>query len=214
MHHLRSGLLRGLGGSLNPALYTKTLVDTKYLVTEYQDEVCNALRHILSSSKYPLQEKIKFFSASRYAFGKTALLMSGGGGLGIYHLGVAKALYDQGLLPKIIAGTSAGSMIAAFIGTTKWEEIPKWFQKGTIKYGPFSGLAKGAMQRKIKRLFREGHLMDIATLELFLRANLGEITFEEAYDNTGIILNITVSESGSHDDYRLLNYLTAPHVLV
>jgi len=56
--------------------------------------------------------------------------------------------------------------------------------------------------------------MDIATLEIFLRANLGEVTFEEAYEETGIILNITVSESGSHDDYRLLNYLTAPHVLV
>jgi len=56
--------------------------------------------------------------------------------------------------------------------------------------------------------------MDIKTLEIFLRANLGEVTFEEAYENTGIILNITVSESGSYDDYRLLNYLTAPHVLV
>jgi len=43
-------------------------------------------------------------------------------------------------------------MIAAFIGTTPWEEIPKWFEKGSIKYGPFSGLAKGAMERKLKRL--------------------------------------------------------------
>ncbi|CAG9314328.1 unnamed protein product [Blepharisma stoltei] len=214
VHHLRSGLLRGLGGSLNSTLYTKTLVDTKYLIMEYQDEVSNALRHVLHSQKYPLLDKVKFFSASRYAFGKTALLMSGGGGLGIYHLGVVKALYDQGLMPRILCGTSAGSMVASFIGTTKWEEIPKWFEKGALKYGPFEGLAKGSVQRKIKRLFKQGHLMDSKTLEVFLRANLGEVTFEEAYEATGIILNITVSESGSFDDFRLLNYLTAPHVLV
>lgn len=119
VHHLRSGLVRGLGGSLNPELYQKCLVDTKNLVTEYQDEVCRSLKYILDSPKFPIKAKLTFFSDARYAFGKTALLMSGGGGLGMYHLGVVKALYEQDLLPKIIAGTSAGSLVAAFIGTTK-----------------------------------------------------------------------------------------------
>ncbi|CAG9319550.1 unnamed protein product [Blepharisma stoltei] len=214
VHYLRSGLVRGLGGSLNPSLYSKSLTDTKYLIMEYQDEVCSALKHILNSPDYPLKSKLTFFSDSRYSFGKTAFLMSGGGGLGIYHLGVVKALYEQDLLPKIIAGTSAGSMVAAFIGTTKWEEIPKWFEKGTIKYDDQSGLEGGPWIKKIKRLFNDGYLMDIKYLERFLRNTLGEITFEEAYEKTGTVLNITVSESSDYSDYRLLNYLTAPQVLV
>ena len=56
--------------------------------------------------------------------------------------------------------------------------------------------------------------MDISTLEAFLRENIGEITFEEAYKKTGFVLNITVSESNEYNDYRLMNYLTAPHVLI
>ncbi|CAG9319591.1 unnamed protein product [Blepharisma stoltei] len=214
VHHLRSGLYRGLGGSLNPQLYQKCLVDTKYLVMEYQAEVCNSLKFILNSPQFPLKSKLTFFSDSRYAFGKTALLMSGGGGLGMYHLGVVKTLYEQDLLPKVIAGTSAGSLVAAFIGTTKWEQIPEWFKRDKIKYGPFSGLLKGSWKRKIARLWKDKHMMDIKTLEVFLRGNIGDLTFEEAYEMTGIVLNITVCEWNNHSDYRLLNYLTAPHVLV
>ena len=56
--------------------------------------------------------------------------------------------------------------------------------------------------------------MDISKLEAFLKDNIGEITFEEAYKKTGFILNITVSESTEYMDYRLMNYLTAPHVLI
>ena len=40
------------------------------------------------------------------------------------------------------------------------------------------------------------------------------IFLKEAYDKTGWILNITVTGHGDHDSYRLLNYLTAPNVLV
>lgn len=214
VHHLRSGLLRGLGGNLHPELYSKCLVGTKTLIINYQKEVCKALRFILKSEQFDLKSKLTFFTESRYAYGRTALLLSGGGGLGMYHLGVVKALYEQGLLPKIIAGTSAGSIIAAYICTTTWEDLPSRFQADRIKYGPFSGLEKGSWIRKIQRFFKQGYLMDISKLELFLRDNLGEMTFEEAYLKTGFILNITISESSEHDDYRLMNYLTAPHVLI
>ena len=38
----------------------------------------------------PLQEKTDLFVRTRAAFGRTALLLSGGGGLGIFHFGVLK----------------------------------------------------------------------------------------------------------------------------
>jgi predicted acylesterase/phospholipase RssA len=56
--------------------------------------------------------------------------------------------------------------------------------------------------------------LDIKVLENFLKDNIGEYTFQEAYDKFGIILNITVTGLSQHDPDRLLNYLTAPHVLI
>jgi TAG lipase/steryl ester hydrolase/phospholipase A2/LPA acyltransferase len=46
------------------------------------------------------------------------------------------------------------------------------------------------------------------------RTNIGNFTFQEAFDRTGRILNIIVSPQNRSDPPRLLNYLTAPHVLV
>ena len=42
--------------------------------------------------------------------------LSGGAYLGFYHFGVARALWREGLLPRVISGASAGSLIAAMLG--------------------------------------------------------------------------------------------------
>lgn len=39
-----------------------------------------------SESELPAEEKISFFRETRHAFGRTALLLSGGGSLGTFHL--------------------------------------------------------------------------------------------------------------------------------
>jgi predicted acylesterase/phospholipase RssA len=44
--------------------------------------------------------------------------------------------------------------------------------------------------------------------------NVGLYTFQEAFDKTGRIINITVAPNNNYDPPRLLNYLTAPHVCV
>lgn len=43
---------------------------------------------------------------------------------------------------------------------------------------------------------------------------MGDMTFHEAYERTGRIINITVSPGSRYETSRLLNYLTAPDVLV
>ena len=43
--------------------------------------------------------------------------------MSLYHAGVLKALFDNNLLPKIICGTSAGSVIASVICTRHGEEF-------------------------------------------------------------------------------------------
>jgi predicted acylesterase/phospholipase RssA len=65
----------------------------------------------------PLAEKLEFFRRASHCFGRTALMLSGAGALGPFHVGVIKALLEQDLLPNVISGSSAGSLVAAIVGT-------------------------------------------------------------------------------------------------
>ncbi len=46
---------------------------------------------------------------------ETGLALSGGAARGLAHLGVVKALYEKGIKPDVISGTSAGSIAGAFL---------------------------------------------------------------------------------------------------
>lgn len=70
------------------------------------------------------------------------------------------------------------------------------------------------MRRKVVRLLKTGHLLDVNILEECVKMNVGDITFEEAFVKTKRILNIVVSSSKRNEVPRLLNYLTAPNVLI
>ena len=65
-----------------------------------------------------LQKKFDLFYETRQAFGRTALLFSGGAGLGLYHFGVLKALYEQGILSQIRV-ISGNKTIKINIGSLK-----------------------------------------------------------------------------------------------
>lgn len=69
------------------------------------------------------QEKMKFFTQTRHSYGRTALMLSGGAGFGRYHNGVIMTLFEQDLLPNIIVGSSAGSLVAAGLCTFKRHEL-------------------------------------------------------------------------------------------
>ena len=56
---------------------------------------------------------------------------------------------------------------------------------------------------------------DVDVFIAAMRENLGgDITFHEAFNKTRRILNITVSSSTNFEMPRLLNYLTAPNVVI
>ncbi len=57
-------------------------------------------------------------------------------------------------------------------------------------------------------------MLDAEKLQEALKASLGDVTFHEAYERTGRIINITISGSGAHNGPRFLNYLTAPNILL
>jgi len=64
-------------------------------------------------TKVHREQMIDFFRRARTAYGRTALCLSGGSTMGSYHFGHIRGLLEAGVLPNIISGTSAGSVVAA-----------------------------------------------------------------------------------------------------
>ena len=217
---LRSSMQRNLGGMGNPKLHNHCHVGTKALIENYHEEMLRMLRNVCHcrDQDIALDDKLNFFAESRHALGKTALLLSGGASLGMYHFGVMKALHLQGLLPRVISGSSAGAIVLAILGTKTDDELHALFTTGPehfqdqIRLDFFS--ANGSLHRKLKRVLTQGVVMDIVKLQEAVRFNIGDVTFAEAYSRTGRIINITVSPGNAFERPLLLNYLTAPNVLV
>ena len=297
MFTLRGGISRNQFGLLHEGLYSKALAGTKVLVETYQNIVCAGLNYIckappsLHDDAIPTEAKLSFFNETRHSYGRTAFMFSGGAALGFYHLGVTKALLENGLLPRVISGASAGSVLGAMIATRTDEENKELFavfeepiaipvnereplrnrgttslgHSGKLMFNFFRPVDQKNMQfpermgrqqsvRSLQEIFNNNActpyrdpkktwqaffpisvrnftstVYDIITgqkrakdllkndTEFFsncCRANIGSFTFQEAFDRTGRILNIIVSPQNRSDPPRLLNYLTAPHVLV
>mmetsp|Transcript_39015 Transcript_39015/g.86806 ORF Transcript_39015/g.86806 Transcript_39015/m.86806 type:complete len:863 (-) Transcript_39015:1327-3915(-) len=159
-----------------------------------------------------VEEKLAFFKETRHAFGRTALLLSGGGGLGTFHIGVCKALFEGHLLPRVLAGSSVGSIVSAIIGTRTDMELRELFSKlDQFDIGFFNNSRAVEL---LHHLINKGSLHDMAFMIKKLRNLLGDMTFLEAYEKTGRILNVTVCPADTNEPPRLLNYMTAPHALV
>lgn len=209
MRSLREGLHHDLGNMGNPSLYCHARVGTKKLIEDYVDHVGEALKLIRDQPDdvIPYGDKLKFFRDTATSFGQPSLMLSGGATLGLFHIGVCKALHEQNLLPKVISGSSAGAIMAAMIGTHTDEELINmydgdgWYSNAWAWQSPLKGLkGKGFADQK--------------QLETFLRSNIGEYSFEEAYERTGRVINITVSPVQKNQKARLLNELTSPYLLM
>eukprot|EP00045_Choanoeca_perplexa_P007039 m.61834 g.61834 ORF g.61834 m.61834 type:complete len:584 (+) comp13903_c0_seq10:1305-3056(+) len=217
---LRTSLNRNLGNMGNEKLYQHCFHGTKDLIEQYVDEVVYQLNYI-SVEDVPellLEDKIQMFAATRQSFGRSALLLSGGGGLGIHHLGVLRVLLKQRLLPRIISGSSVGSLVAAVVCVTPDDELEQLLE-GDVPALKSTALITRADEpgdffSKLKHFARHGVLADVEVLKEACRLNIGDITFQEAYNKTRRILNITINPPDATEAPRLLNYLTAPNAVV
>lgn len=226
MFALRGELLRKHFGTTNPALFEVTNTGTKRIVEGYVQAICDSMSWVAFShresvfggadtSNLTIADKLTFFSEIAQSFGRTALVLSGGASLGIYHFGVVKALHLNGLLPRILSGTSAGSIACGAVGVRTDEELQEMWQtdfawESRFNLNFFSG---PDFLRFVRR--KGSELYSTENLGKALRDDIGEWTFLEAFDRTGRICNITVSGMPGNTRYpMLLNYLTSPHVLV
>jgi len=188
------------------------------VIEDYISEVQEAL-HFLLRAENPLipdSHKLDQLTCLRQAYGRTALLLSGGGTLGMNHVGVLAALMERKMLPRIISGTSAGSIVAAGCCTRTDDELPQLlndFIHGDLDVFQDSTNPETVYDH-IARLLKIGVWADISYLTRVMQELVGDLTFQEAYNRTRRILNITVSSASVYELPRLLNYLTAPHVLI
>ncbi|KAG5498710.1 hypothetical protein JKF63_02998 [Porcisia hertigi] len=157
-----------------------------------------------------------------HSFGRTALVLSGGSSMGTYHAGVVRALHEADVLPDILCGSSAGSIIAALICTKSPDELHAFMESHVLSteamhLSPF-GEEDSGLPGKLKRFFKTGSLMDVRSLMECMRSQCGDMTFREAYHLSGKVLNVSVTRSEQEgmpaDRHALLNYVTAPDVVI
>ena len=207
---LEETLHRHLGDLGNPALYAYSYVGTKRLITEYLDELEQTL-HWLCDAPLPGYRDERKLAMAREAlriFGRSALILSGGGALGLFHLGVVKALWHRQLLPEVLSGASMGAIVAGGVCTRDdhelahmWEHIDEIHRRATRVLPPW-------------RWLEHGSVLAPDQLREHVEANLRDMTFKEAHEHSGRLLNIAVSPVRRRQKPRLLNALTAPDVLI
>lgn len=207
---LREGLTYDIANICHPMLFVECYIGTKKIIEDYVDEVSQALEQVATAPNELLNyaEKIEFFKNCQTAYGQPALMFSGGATLGLFHTGVCKVLREQDLLPRVLSGSSAGAIMAAMLGTSLPEQVDQ------VLTGEHF-FSEAFHFRSISTLLKDkGGLADVRYLKKFLMENLGDVTFEEAYQRSGLNINIAVAPYDASQNARILNRFTSPDLLV
>lgn len=171
-----------------------------------------SLKFILETKQMRLDDKRELFKSLHANYGRTALCLSGGATFAYYHFGVVKALLEEDLLPDVITGTSGGALVAGLVATRTNEElkrllVPALAYKITACSDPFLTWAR--------RWYSTGARFDsVDWAKKSSWFTYGSMTFREAYERTGRILNVSCVPADPHSPTMLCNYLTSPDCVV
>ena len=103
-------------------LHRECRVGSKLAIEAYIAEVVAALRYLEATADLSLGEKRALFERCEVCLGHTALCLSGGGSLAMYHMGVVKALIEAGQLPSVVSGASGGAIVAGVLAVNTDQE--------------------------------------------------------------------------------------------
>ncbi len=208
---LNEGLHGNIDGMGSSALYGKSKFGTKKLIVDYVDEVVDAL-DLLASGKargIPRDDRLDFFRRARHCYGCSALMMSGAGSLLFFHIGVVKALWHEGVLPDILSGSSGGAVVGSLVSTHTDKELKSIFDP----------------EHLVEEIERDQGLFDrfeafrpqvtpIEDVQEALNRLVPDLTFQEAFERTGLHLNVSIAAAEKHQTSRLLNSITTPNVYI
>lgn len=219
LYLIRRTWTRNIGNIGNVNLYRHSHTGTKTLIEDYLKECELALNEVTKeNNNHGLDDRytLGMLVQTRKNIGRTALVLSGGGCYGLFHIGVLAALLEEDVLPRIISGSSAGAIIASILSVHNNDEIQELMENIVEQKFDIFGEQKNIQTflTCLSRFLKYGTWYDNQNLQETMIDFLGDLTFREAYNRTGRILNITVSSASVHEHPRILNYLTAPSVLI
>lgn len=208
LYYLHEGVHGNMGGMGSARLYGRSRFGTKDLIYTYVRELASGIEQIadVPESEISLAEKVAFFRRASDCFGRSALMLSGAGSLGPFHVGVVRALAEENLLPSVISGSSAGSFIASIAGTHRDDEL-----KTLLRSDATTGLMKQGAADPESRV---GNTLKQDEVRAMIESIVPDLTFEEAFEETGRQINITVAAAEVQQNSRLLNAITSPNAYI
>ena len=184
MFEVRADLLRNMGNMADASLH-RDMLEVPMVIQEYLEEVKACLRCVARSNLVQIEDRLAFLRETRHSFGRTALVLSGGGSFGSFHLGVIKALLDASLLPRVLSGSSAGAIVAALVGTRTREELKELFESLEDRLKDIDFYSSNTLVQITSHLIAKGTLQDYRVLQDRLRKLLAvggeDLTFEQAF---------------------------------
>ena len=115
-----------------------------------------------------IEKKLTFFAETRHSYGKTALFLSGGASFGKWHFGFLRALYEQDLFPRIVAGSSIGALLGCLICTHDYSEMATFFDPYLVFGHPMVGLTTKTSFEFVWRFLRGEPVLDTSLLKKYI----------------------------------------------
>eukprot|EP00917_Polyrhabdina_sp_WS-2016_P017184 GHVP01037160.1.p1 GENE.GHVP01037160.1~~GHVP01037160.1.p1 ORF type:complete len:662 (-),score=88.87 GHVP01037160.1:3088-5073(-) len=214
--------LHGSGTSLGEHMYSFTYAGTKKIIEDCVKEVILALdatKQLCLQQNIPAPKVIEaadnlLRSLSTSHWGQMApLVLSGGGAWAWHHYGVGDALIKENLLPNLICGCSGGAGVGAFLATRTDPELQSQSDP-TYLSEIFKAFDQNTWAGSIKGIVRNGHFMNMDFWYKSSQNCFGTLTFLEGFKRTGRVLVISVSRADRVGAPYLLDYRSAPNVLI
>ncbi|RNF00781.1 patatin family phospholipase [Trypanosoma rangeli] len=212
-----TSLQRSVFGITNPNLY-RYLSGTKAVIEAYNSLLVYLIQKLAHDTTVDSRKKYSTLVQAARVYGRTTLVFHGDMLMGRFHLGAAKTLWKANLLPQLFCGGGTGALVAAFLCCKR--NLTELFEMEDAEFDVFSNKVFGLFDWSWQRFWDVGHFLNIHVLVEFVQEHVGDLTFLEAYRLTGRVLNIEYTPETLGSIYttspplRLLNYLTAPSVLV
>lgn len=133
---------------------------------------------------------------------------SGGGLQGIAHIGAVKALYELGIKPQYVSGTSSGSAMAALVAmgcdAEDMKRFARKYWKDLVKFRP-SAILQSIVALKFSRKNPSDGLMDGVIVEAMMRSVMDEKGIEGFHD-LPINLTVCTNDTLSTDEVIITTY--------
>lgn len=111
---------------------------------------------------------------------RTAFVLGGGGLLGAVEVGMLKALFESGIRPDLVLGTSVGALNGLMVASDPTPDVVGRLEQLWHEVGASNTVYSDSALRQVRRVVRTGtHLHSIAPLRQLLEDDFGDTHFKD-----------------------------------